>query len=243
MKNNKAKEKLMCSHCFHEFPASKHKAFKESHLCGDGDGPDDQEHYHSYDFEPTIVDSCPKCGEDVHVTMFIPEYVQAEPFPYFDIDSFLYARDSLSEYRNKWDPLLEKGDYLLEKEKSDLFLKIIKAKSLKEAKLKVKRKYHKFVEFVYNLKVKNISEEDDEDEEEVDAQETSTPGWVNNTPKKQSKISIPGLSLYLIFLFLFGKGCIDGHRQENIPLLVVSSICLVTLTIVTVKWLIKWKKN
>lgn len=186
MKKNKPKEKLMCAHCFHEFPASKHKAFKESHWCGDGDGPDDQEHYHSYDFEPTIVDSCPKCGEDVHVTMFIPEYVQAEPFPYFDIDSFLYARGSLSEYRNKWDPLLEKGDYLLEKYKSDLFLKIIKAKSLKEAKLKVKRKYHKFVEFVYNLKIKNISEEDDEDEEETKAEEVKTPGWVNNTPKKKN---------------------------------------------------------
>lgn len=61
--------------------------------------------------------------------------------------------------------------------------------------------------------------------------------------KKESKISISGISLYLIFLFLFGKGCIDGRRQENIPLLVVSSICLVTLTIVTVKWLIKWKKS
>ncbi|TXG81680.1 MAG: hypothetical protein E6R13_05985 [Spirochaetes bacterium] len=60
---------------------------------------------------------------------------------------------------------------------------------------------------------------------------------------KESKLSIPNLSLYLIFLFLFGKGCVDGHRQENIPLLVVSSICLVTLTIVTVKWLIKWKKS
>lgn len=197
MKKNKAKEKLMCPHCFHEFSASKHKAFKESHWCGDGDGPDDQEHYHSYDFKPTIVDSCPKCGEDVHVTMFIPEYVQAEPFPYFDIDSFLYARDSLSEYRNNWESLLEKGDYFLEKEKSDLFLKIIKAKSLKEAKLKVKRKYHKFVEFVYNLKVKSISEED---EEETNAEEVKTPEWVNNTPKKKNA-SI--LSDRLSFAFIF----------------------------------------
>ena len=244
MKKNKTKEKLMCAHCFHEFPVSKHKAFKESHWCGDGDGPDDQEHYHSYDFEPTIVDSCPKCGEDVHVTMFIPEYVQAEPFPYFDIDTFLYARDALSEYKKKWYKLLDDGDYGLECDKSDLFLKIIRAKSIKEAKLGTKRKYHKFVEFVYNLKVKSILEEDDEDkEEEVDAQETSTPEWVNNTPKKQSKIFIPGIGLYLLFLFLFGKGFIDGHRQENIPLLVVSSICLVTLAVVAVKWLMKWKKN
>lgn len=72
--------------------------------------------------------------------------------------------------------------------------------------------------------------------------------------KKKSKISIPGLSLYLIFfisgislylifLFLFGKGYIDGHRQENIPLLALGSIGLVILTVVAVKWLIKWKKS
>ncbi|TXG81681.1 MAG: hypothetical protein E6R13_05990 [Spirochaetes bacterium] len=186
MKKNKTKQKLTCAHCFHEFPASKHRAFKETHWCGDGDGPDDQEDYHSYDFEPTIVDSCPKCGEDVHVTMFIPEYVQAEPFPYFDIDTFLYARDALSEYKKKWYKVLDDGDYGLECDKSDLFLKIIKAKSLKEAKFKVKRKYHEFVEFVYNLKVKNISEEDNEDKEEVKAKKAPVPELVNSSQKNKN---------------------------------------------------------
>lgn len=153
MSKKKSLEKLTCAHCLHQYPISKHSAFTKTHYYGDGDGPNDRESYHSYEFEPTIVDSCPNCGEDVHVSIYVPVYIEGEPKTTFDIDTFFEIRNQLHTYKNKWEERLENSkDYLFSFQRDELMLKILKAKTLAQAKKGVRKSFHKFVEFVFSIK-------------------------------------------------------------------------------------------
>ncbi len=156
MKKKKDKGKLTCPHCFHTFPASQHIAFQKSYFYGDGDGKDDSQHYHRYYFEPCISDTCPKCGEDVYVRMWIPEMVEGEPCTTFDIDTFLDTHEIVLS--KEYQKLLYDYSYF-EDEKGKLLINIVKSKNVQEARAKVKPKYKAFAKYIFENSRKKPEED------------------------------------------------------------------------------------
>lgn len=78
--------RVTCPHCYwvnNEYPDD-HNLF-----CGDG-GTGDLEYEHGESF---LISSCDKCGEDIRIEAYIPEYVEAELSDDIDYYGWLSARD------------------------------------------------------------------------------------------------------------------------------------------------------
>jgi hypothetical protein len=100
---------VTCPHCY-----AKQVVYPDDYnlLCGDGDCGDIKSEG-SCDF---VVDSCDKCGEDIHVTVWIPPYVEAELQDTFDCKTWLDSRGLANNDKIEYGKILP----LMIKAKSEL---------------------------------------------------------------------------------------------------------------------------